>query len=243
MAYSVRDYLRNILTFASTTDGSGNEVPHHKITDISPGTGATSLGKAEDAPHASGDTGVLTLGVRQDTRAVTSGTTGDYTPPIFDAQGNQYVVTAQKRATLSAVPTTAAGAYAVGDVVGTLMTISNAARAGALSGVIESIIVADKANVASNLDLMLFGANPSASTFTDNAAYTVNVADFDKFIPGANVDNVFAAAGNRVVSYIPPAGIPYVLTTTTLYAVLVARTGFTLASVSDIKLILGVRLD
>jgi hypothetical protein len=45
---------------------------------IVPGTGATSLGKAEDAAHASGDTGVAILAKRTDTAAQSAGTDGDY---------------------------------------------------------------------------------------------------------------------------------------------------------------------
>jgi hypothetical protein len=47
------------------------------ITSIVPGTGATNLGKAEDSAHASGDVGVMTLAVRQDTPATTAAD-GDY---------------------------------------------------------------------------------------------------------------------------------------------------------------------
>lgn len=47
-------------------------------TSIVPGTAATNLGKAEDAVHASGDTGVMMLAVRDDTIGATSGTEGDY---------------------------------------------------------------------------------------------------------------------------------------------------------------------
>lgn len=52
-----------------------------------PGTGATNLGKAEDAAHASGDTGVFSLAVRSDTLAATSGTTGDYEAFHTDSVG------------------------------------------------------------------------------------------------------------------------------------------------------------
>lgn len=51
------------------------------------GTGATALLKAEDAAHASGDTGVMALAVRRDTAAASSGTTGDYEPLQTDATG------------------------------------------------------------------------------------------------------------------------------------------------------------
>lgn len=50
------------------------------IVSIVPLTGATNLGKAEDAAHVSGDTGVMLLGVRNDDLAALSGTDGDYSP-------------------------------------------------------------------------------------------------------------------------------------------------------------------
>lgn len=56
-------------------------------TSIVPGTSATHLGKAEDAAHASGDTGVMSLAVRTDTAAAASGTTGDYEPFHTDSVG------------------------------------------------------------------------------------------------------------------------------------------------------------
>jgi len=70
------------VTYTYSAGGSG------AITSIIPGTGATNLGKAEDSVHASGDTGVLALIVRSDTPANTAGTTGDYSAPINDANGN-----------------------------------------------------------------------------------------------------------------------------------------------------------
>lgn len=50
-------------------------------------TAATGLGKAEDAPHATGDVGVMALAVRQDTAASLAGASGDYMPPTTDALG------------------------------------------------------------------------------------------------------------------------------------------------------------
>lgn len=62
-----------------------------KISDITtsvvPGVAATNLGKAEDAAHTTGDTGVMALAVRADTAASTAGTTGDYQPPITNNVG------------------------------------------------------------------------------------------------------------------------------------------------------------
>lgn len=61
------------------------------VTRIVPGTGATSAGKAEDAVHASGDTGNMILCVRNDTLATLAGTDGDYAPCQVSATGGLYV--------------------------------------------------------------------------------------------------------------------------------------------------------
>lgn len=60
-------------------------------TSVTPGTGATNLGKAEDAAHSSGDTGVMTLAVRNDTAAALAGTTGDYIPVTTNARGATWI--------------------------------------------------------------------------------------------------------------------------------------------------------
>lgn len=50
----------------------------------------TALGHAEDAPHASGDRGVLGLTVRRDTPSASAGADGDYQVAISDAMGRVY---------------------------------------------------------------------------------------------------------------------------------------------------------
>lgn len=69
------------------------------VGTITPGTAATSLGKAEDAAHASGDTGVFALAVRNDNLGTTYGADQDYAPIAVDLKGA--VITTQKAATAS----------------------------------------------------------------------------------------------------------------------------------------------
>ena len=57
------------------------------VTSMTPGTGASNLGKAEDAAHASGDVGIEMLGVRNDAMTALSGANGDYTPVATDQYG------------------------------------------------------------------------------------------------------------------------------------------------------------
>lgn len=57
-------------------------------TSVTPGTGATHLGKAEDAAHASGDTGVMALAVRRDANTALVSEDGDYSPLQVNATGS-----------------------------------------------------------------------------------------------------------------------------------------------------------
>lgn len=66
-------------------DTTGHQ--HVKTDAVIPGVGATNLGKAEDAVHSSGDTGVMGLGVRSDVLASLADTDGDYTPLQVSAIG------------------------------------------------------------------------------------------------------------------------------------------------------------
>ena len=78
--------------FGKLAANSGVDIGDVDVTSIIPGTGATNLGKAEDAAHVSADTGVMMLAVRNDAATSLSGTDGDYTPVAVTAQGYQLVV-------------------------------------------------------------------------------------------------------------------------------------------------------
>ena len=85
----------NIYAIKTNSDGElvvNLEASSINIGDVDvvsqiPGTGATNLGKAEDAVHASGDTGVQALGVRNDELATLVDADGDYAPLQVDSEG------------------------------------------------------------------------------------------------------------------------------------------------------------
>ncbi len=83
------------------TANSGVDIGDVDVTSVVPGTGATNLGKAEDAAHSSGDVGVMALAVRKDTATQLAGTDGDYSPLITDANGALHVAVASGSVTAS----------------------------------------------------------------------------------------------------------------------------------------------
>ena len=64
-----------------------NNIGDVDVLSVVPGTGATNLGKAEDAAHTTGDTGVMSLAVRLDSGASLADTDGDYAPLQVDSSG------------------------------------------------------------------------------------------------------------------------------------------------------------
>jgi hypothetical protein len=73
-------------TTAWKVDGSAVTQPISS-TALVPGTAATNLGKAEDAAHTTGDTGVMSLAVRNNTASALAGTDGDYIPLTTNTRG------------------------------------------------------------------------------------------------------------------------------------------------------------
>lgn len=91
---------------------SGVDIGDVDVTSVIPGTGASNLGKAEDAAHSSGDVGVMAMTVRQDAASALSGTDADYQPLITDSSGRLHV-NVGNTVTVGSHAVTNAGTFAV----------------------------------------------------------------------------------------------------------------------------------
>jgi hypothetical protein len=82
----------DVVTLPSIPAGTNN-IGDVDVLSVVPGTGATSLGKAEDAAHTTGDTGVMALGVRaaSPTERSAGPTDGDYEPFALNEVGAVWV--------------------------------------------------------------------------------------------------------------------------------------------------------
>ena len=96
---------------------SGVDIGDVDVTSIVPCTGATNLGKAEDAAHSSGDVGVMPLAVRNDDIAALGGADGDYAPLQVNAAGALYTNDASGEAGSILVTGTTAVTSAVSNTV------------------------------------------------------------------------------------------------------------------------------
>ena len=220
---------------------SGVDIGDVDVLRVVPGTGATNLGKAEDAAHTTGDVGVMVLGVRNDANAALSGTDLDYTPFSTDSAGNANV---QARRDLvrvsvqSAGLTTAATAYAAGDQLGNQFTIAGAARASGGSGVITGVVVVSAADTIGAMDIVFFDS--SVTLAANDAAFAISDADALKVVGLVQLAGAYDIGNNRIaVAY--NLAVPYVCSGgTSLYAGLITRYAIPatpFAAATDIQLI------
>lgn len=78
------------VTISTALPAGNNNIGDVDVASIVPGTGATNLGKAEDAAHTTGDVGVMSLGVANEAQG-TFGADADYTPIATDTKGNTLI--------------------------------------------------------------------------------------------------------------------------------------------------------
>lgn len=141
---------------------------------------------------------------------------------------------------VSVTPTTSATTYAAGDVIGGLLSFSNAFSDTFKRGRIVAVAIVDDAGQTASYDLFFFRSLP-AGTYTNDLAFAPSEADLALCSPVINLSssNRFAA-GARSITSLSSLDSFVESTTDTLYAVLVDRTGRTGASTSDITVSVSI---
>lgn len=141
---------------------------------------------------------------------------------------------------ISQTPTVSASPdYSSGDVIGALLTFRPVVLANGHDATIQAVTVQCKVVNTAAMDLILFNDNPSASTFTDNSAPTIDVTDMAKVIGVVNITKWTSLGSNsQSIGEANSLTFPVELATTALYGVLIARGTVNLGSTSDITVTL-----
>lgn len=135
--------------------------------------------------------------------------------------------------TVSAVTT-----YTAGDCIGTKQTLTGVTNS---SATLVSLSVNDEGAEAQDMDVLIFKADPSNSTFTDNAACAVADADLASLVGVISLRDHYALSDNGLsvgLTDLPLNGA------TSFYAVAVARgSGYTYDATDALTFVYGVRID
>lgn len=240
-----------------TTDASGVHTPHHIVSSL-PAlvAGTANIGKvvlvanavdvATGAPLPVGDGGG-SLTVDGTVGIAAGGSSGGLViGTTLTGAGEAHIgqvggVNAQP----TAAPTgSTTPAYSSGDAVGSAyLTFTNAARISAGSGIVNSGRVTCKSAQTAPFDLYLFNAAPSGSTVTDNGAFSLAVADLPQCIGVLRMNDVISS-GLATIMQAENAGKVFKIPSgTSLFGILVIRGTATLASTSDLAVILDISQD
>lgn len=221
------------------------------VSRIVPGTGATNLGKAEDSAHVDGDTGVLFLGVRNHFTGST--TDGDYSAVSVSSFGDLHTIARKDMVRFSGTVggTSTTVAYAAGDTVGTLTSITGAARVTGGFGSIKSVqVINTTASTATPalgaIDAIFFRS--SVTLPADNAAFVLSGATDPLAIVGVvQLAGAYAYGSAATQSRSAQAynlDLPFDCSGgTTLYCALITRSAMTLAASGTAALQLVVHLE
>ena len=164
-------------------------------TQLTPGTLANNLGKAEDAASVSGDTGVFMLGVRRDNLAIPTSATGDYSEIATDRYGSTLIKdqTRHKRTySLAFTVTPATAATDIFQLIGsatTTVSVNKINISGTQTTGGQTTMTIAKRNTANT------GGTSSSSTMvvhdsTDAAATSIGTIYTTNPTPGASAGNL-----------------------------------------------------
>lgn len=164
--------------------------------------------------------------------------------PVVIASDQSVIPCGGNTVTKTGLPVvTAASAYASGNTLGAIISILNATRLGAGSGVIQAITLNCKSVQSFNYDLLFLTSTPGSSTVTDKTALAINVLDFDKVI-GTVSSGSWVNLGTPSVSQYTSINLPFNLPSgTTLYCILVARGTPTFTATTDLSLTVRILQD
>lgn len=146
------------------------------------GVAAGDIGKAEDSAHASGDVGIMALGVRNDGGDVKSGANGDYEPLPVSSYGS-----------MAGVPVHIIGD---GDKFVRGILAHDAADTGIEPVVIGGRAATSEPSAVSNGDIVRLYIDENGYARVKLGAGTANIGDVD--ILGGNVAHDAADSGNPV---------------------------------------------
>jgi len=140
--------------------------------------------------------------------------------------------------TVAASPTVDTNAYASGDLIGGKLTFSDLAASDQMLKIMTAVIK-DESKQTADIDLVLFRDDPSATTFTDQAALDIADGDLGKVcgVITFRSGQTFGFNDNGVMVQ-QNIGLCTQLAGTTLYGALVSRGTPTYAAATDVTVML-----
>lgn len=153
---------------------------------------------------------------------------------LVDMDGNA----AGARKTVAVTPVVSATPdYSDGDNIGGLMTVAAIVSADGAGGMLSHVLAVSKAAISVAIDLLIFNANPTGSTFTDNEAAVVAAADLPKLIGKTTLagDGWVSLSGAQILQTLAPQVPISGNAADDIFVAMIARGTVNLGSTSDLS--------
>jgi hypothetical protein len=139
--------------------------------------------------------------------------------------------------------TVSTDAYEAGDCVGGKITLTDAMRVSGGSGVLQSITVIDVSATKPALELLIFNADPTAATLTDQAAVALST-DISKVIHRIPIyTSDYTTVASVSIADITVNKVVEAVGSDNLYAVIVATGAHDFVAATDLKMSFGFLQD
>ena len=158
--------------------------------------------------------------------------------------GVDTVIVDSSRAVAVALTVSTSPAYSSGDSIGGKITIAGLVRGNQRAGVLQSLVILDRANQKPVGDIFLFSSDPTAATITDNAAFVFSTDDLKVIarIPVTSGD--WSTVNSKAVCQLSGLGrVIETLGSSTLYAAFVTTSTPTFAATTDVQMVFGFLRD
>lgn len=130
--------------------------------------------------------------------------------------------------------------YASEELIGGKLTLKKCTQGPGLGGIIQTITIVDQAMQKSALALLFFTADPTGTTFTDQAALDVDDADLRNAFEIAVVANDYVDLTDNSIATINPTVAFGPLTDETLYLAIVSKGTPTYVAATDLQVTVNI---
>lgn len=140
-------------------------------------------------------------------------------------------------------------AYAAGDCIGGKLTLTNAMRVSGGTGILQSLFVLDVSGQKPALEILIFNADPTASTLTDQSGISIHANDKPKIIRRLSIATsdyiTVGPAGNYIyiADLSPGSRMLQAVGSANLYAVIVAVAAPDFVASTDLTVRFGIMRD
>lgn len=240
-AQRIAQRLTSLIALIPTSLGQKAKTASMAVTLASDEDLLATAGAVADAAVTAGATGSISAKLRSISR--------DLIANIVLAAGENHIgaVGGHSTTIIPTITVSTTPAYSSNDSVGGKWTLTSAVRVSGGSGLLSSLMLLDRGNQKPTGTILVYNADPSASTITDNAGYSSTLADDQRVIARIPV-----VPGDWITvnakAYARPAFNPEVVKAasgTSLYAsfVLNGTTLPTFVATTDFQPVFGILQD